>query len=128
MAGRRVGLLHTPIVEPARVDEAVGRPAHSTVETAATRPAAHRHDPAAHREVVPGFGPLLGTGRPSRQERQMSGHAILIAGGYGVVGGRIAADLAPSSQTGSSSPAGTSSRPTPRPRRSGTAFAAAPWT
>ena len=26
----------------------------------------------------------------------MSGHAILIAGGYGVVGGRIAADLAPS--------------------------------
>ncbi len=62
MAGRRVGLLHTPIVEPARVDEAVGRPAHSTVETqllglqhtATTRPHIVRWSPVSAHSWAPG--------------------------------------------------------------------------
>jgi nucleoside-diphosphate-sugar epimerase len=58
----------------------------------------------------------------------MSGHAILIAGGYGVVGSRIAADLAPRYPDRIAIAGRTPGRPPPRPRRSGTALAAAPWT
>jgi len=58
----------------------------------------------------------------------MSGHAILIAGGYGVVGSRIAADLAPSYLDRVVIAGRNPQRPPAGPQRSGTAFAAAPWT
>lgn len=54
----------------------------------------------------------------------MSGEAILIAGGYGVVGGRIAAELAPIYRAASSSPEGILSERMRQQRRLATAHAA----